>query len=91
MYPVWLQYAFRSFIRSMVSLMIGSIQLTSGPLIRLGPSEVSFYSMDIYDMIYRAGSKFQKDPVNYGGFVQSGHPSIFSIWQVEAVQHATDQ
>lgn len=51
----------------------------TGPLVRIGPNEVSFYSMDIYDAVHRVNSGFVKDPRNYGEFVQDGHPALFSI------------
>lgn len=50
-----------------------------GPLIRIGPNEVSFYSIDIYDTLHKVNSGFVKDPRNYGEFVQDGHPALFSI------------
>jgi len=50
-----------------------------GPLVRVGPNEVSFYSMDIYDTVFKAGAKFRKDPMVYGEFIQGGHPALFSI------------
>ncbi|KKY15894.1 putative benzoate 4-monooxygenase cytochrome p450 [Phaeomoniella chlamydospora] len=50
-----------------------------GPLIRTGPREVSFYSLDIYDAVHKVGSKYVKDPRTYGEFVQGGHPALFSI------------
>lgn len=40
---------------------------------------MSYYSLDAYDVIHKAGSKFEKDPRVYGGFVQGGHPALFSI------------
>lgn len=53
-----------------------------GPLARIGPNEVSFYSIDIYDTIHKVNSGFVKDPRNYGEFVQDGHPALFSITYV---------
>lgn len=53
-----------------------------GSLIRTGPKEVSFYSLDIYNTVHKIGSKFAKDPRNYGEFVQGGHPALFSITYV---------
>lgn len=50
-----------------------------GPLVRIGPNEVSFYSLDIYKRVHAAGSKFVKDPRVYNQFVQDGHPALFSI------------
>nr|POE98226.1 cytochrome p450 monooxygenase yanh [Quercus suber] len=34
----------------------------TGPLVRIGPKTVSFYSMDIYDVVYAAGSGYRRDP-----------------------------
>nr|POF15253.1 hypothetical protein CFP56_42142 [Quercus suber] len=45
---------------------------------RIGPNTVSFYSIDIYDVVYGAGSRYRRDPQMYGGFVQ-GCPALFSI------------
>lgn len=56
--------------------------MCSGSLIRIGPREVSFYSLDIYNTVHKIGSKFAKDPRNYGEFVQGGHPALFSITYV---------
>lgn len=50
-----------------------------GPLIRIGPNEVSFYSVEMYDTVHKVGSKFKKDPRVYGEFVQGGNPALFSI------------
>ncbi|KXH47632.1 cytochrome P450 [Colletotrichum nymphaeae SA-01] len=50
-----------------------------GPLIRIGPNELSFYSIDIYDTVHKVNSGFVKDPRNYGEFVQDEHPALFSI------------
>ena len=56
-----------------------------GPLIRIGPNELSFYSLEVYDTIHKAGTKFTKDPRTYGEFVQDGHPALFSITCVSTV------
>lgn len=50
-----------------------------GPLVRIGPNEVSFYSMDMYDAVHKVNSRFKKDPRVYGEFVQGGSPALFSI------------
>ena len=50
-----------------------------GPLIRIGPNELSFYSLDIYKKVHAPGSTFVKDPRVYSQFVQDGHPALFSI------------
>jgi hypothetical protein len=43
--------------------------------------------MDTYDTVHRVGSKFLKDPRNYGGFVQQGHPALFSLMRVAWHSH----
>ncbi|KKY15408.1 putative benzoate 4-monooxygenase cytochrome p450 [Diplodia seriata] len=48
-------------------------------LVRIGPTEVSFYSLSIYDQVHKVRSEFAKDPRIYGEFVQDGHPALFSI------------
>jgi len=40
---------------------------------------MSFYSMEIYDTVFKAGTKFRKDPMVYGEFIHGGHPALFSI------------
>lgn len=54
----------------------------TGPLIRIGPNELSFYSIDIYETIHSIRSSFVKDPRVYGQFVQDAHPALFSITYV---------
>lgn len=49
-----------------------------GPLVRIGPNEVSYYSVNTYDAIHKVGSKYRKDPRVYGEFVQDGSPSLFT-------------
>ncbi|KAF3399668.1 Cytochrome P450 monooxygenase yanH [Talaromyces pinophilus] len=51
----------------------------TGPLIRISPNEISYYSIGIYETVHGAGSKFKKDPKSYGGFVQDEHPALFSL------------
>lgn len=51
----------------------------SGPLVRIGPQELSFYSMDIFKTVYSAASGFVKDPRVYSQFVQNDHAALFSI------------
>jgi len=41
--------------------------------------------MEIYDTVFKAGTKFRKDPMVYGEFTQGGHPALFSI-SYESVQ-----
>lgn len=50
-----------------------------GPLVRIGPNEISFYSRETYERVHKVGSKFKKDPRVYGEFVQDGHPALFSL------------
>jgi hypothetical protein len=50
-----------------------------GSLVRIGPNEVSFYSVEIYKEIHATGNKYIKDPRVYGQFVQNAHPSLFSL------------
>lgn len=50
-----------------------------GPLIRIGPSELSFYSLEVYRTINFVTTRFAKDPRVYGHFVQDAHPGLFSI------------
>lgn len=57
-------------------------RIMTGPLVRIGPNEVSFYSIDIYETIHKVNSGFSKDPRTYGEFVQDGHPALFSITYV---------
>lgn len=53
-----------------------------GPLIRITPNELSFYSLETYDLVHKVGSRFAKDPRVYGEFVQDNQPALFSITQV---------
>lgn len=46
---------------------------------RIGPNEISFYSLEVYDVVHKVNSGFTKDPKNYGQFVQNEHPALFSI------------
>ncbi|KAF4634271.1 hypothetical protein G7Y89_g3832 [Cudoniella acicularis] len=50
-----------------------------GPLVRIGPNEISFYSLEIYKTVHSIRSPFAKDPRVYGQFVQDAHPALFSI------------
>lgn len=54
-----------------------------GPLVRIGPTQVSFYSLEIYKAVHYPGSTFVKDPQVYSQFVQDGYPAFFSITYVE--------
>ncbi|KAK2028551.1 benzoate 4-monooxygenase cytochrome p450 [Colletotrichum zoysiae] len=74
-----LAWAFRQEYCGSISLRLPKIHEHLGPLVRIGPKEVSFYSLDVYDLVHRVNSGFVKDPRNYGEFVQDGHPALFSI------------
>ena len=72
------QLGTRSFLPKL-SRDVSPSHYDQGPLIRIAPNEVSFYSREIYDTVHKVGSKFKKDPRTYGEFVQGGHPALFSI------------
>ncbi|KAK2049924.1 cytochrome P450 [Colletotrichum somersetense] len=74
-----LAWAFRQEYCGSITLRLPKIHEHLGPLVRIGPKEVSFYSIDIYDLVHKVNSGFVKDPRNYGEFVQDGHPALFSI------------
>ncbi|KAH6659035.1 cytochrome P450 [Truncatella angustata] len=74
-----LLWAFPTEFRGLVTLDLPRLHEKLGPLVRIGPNEVSFYSLDIYDAVHKVGSKFKKDPRVYGEFVQGGNPALFSI------------
>ncbi|EPE06859.1 benzoate 4-monooxygenase cytochrome p450 [Ophiostoma piceae UAMH 11346] len=81
-----LAWAFPHEYRGTITLDLPKLHDRLGPLVRIGPTEVSYYSLDAYDVIHKAGSKFEKDPRVYGGFVQDGHPALFSI--TDPTEHA---
>ncbi|KAL1614701.1 hypothetical protein SLS54_009574 [Diplodia seriata] len=62
-----------------ITLALPRLHEKLGPLVRIGPTEVSFYSLSIYDQVHKVRSEFAKDPRIYGEFVQDGHPALFSI------------
>ncbi|KAF3385185.1 Cytochrome P450 monooxygenase yanH, partial [Penicillium rolfsii] len=72
--------------RGQLTLELPKIHKRLGPLVRIGPNEVSFYSLDIYKKVHAASSPFVKDPRVYGQFVQDGHPALFSI--TDSKEHA---
>ncbi|KAI1076101.1 benzoate 4-monooxygenase cytochrome p450 [Whalleya microplaca] len=65
--------------RGTITLDLPPLHDELGPLIRIGPREVSFYSLEVYNTVHKVGRKFKKDPRVYGEFVQDGHPALFSI------------
>ncbi|EKG17548.1 UcrQ [Macrophomina phaseolina MS6] len=69
-----------------ITLELPRLHEKLGPLIRIGPNEVSFYSLQVYDLVHKVRSEFVKDPRVYGEFVQDGHPALFSI--TDAEEHA---
>ncbi|KAK1716874.1 uncharacterized protein BDZ83DRAFT_722671 [Colletotrichum acutatum] len=79
-------WAFRQEYRGNVTLELPKLHETLGPLIRIGPNELSFYSIDIYDTVHKVNGGFVKDPRNYGEFVQDEHPALFSITDIQ--EHA---
>ncbi|KAE9367930.1 cytochrome P450 [Stipitochalara longipes BDJ] len=74
-----LLWALPSEYRGRITLDLPRLHELYGPLIRIGPNEVSFYSLDIYKAVHSIRSPFVKDPRVYGQFVQDAHPALFSI------------
>ncbi|KAM0810056.1 putative Cytochrome P450 [Seiridium cardinale] len=74
-----LLWAFPTEFKGLVTLNLPKLHEKLGPLVRIGPNEVSFYSLEIYDAVHKVGSKYKKDPRVYGEFVQGGNPALFSI------------
>ncbi|PWY83570.1 benzoate 4-monooxygenase cytochrome p450 [Aspergillus heteromorphus CBS 117.55] len=62
-----------------ITLELPKLHKRLGPLVRIGPNQVSFYSLDIYKKVHAPNSPFAKDPRVYSQFVQDGHPALFSI------------
>ncbi|CZR56111.1 uncharacterized protein PAC_05999 [Phialocephala subalpina] len=81
-----LLWALPSECRGRITLDLPRLHEQLGPLIRTGPNEVSFYSLDIYKTVYSVRSSFAKDPRVYGQFVQDSHPALFSI--TDAAEHS---
>ncbi|RSL89927.1 hypothetical protein CEP51_001012 [Fusarium floridanum] len=77
-----LAWAFPQEYKGTVTIDLPKLHEKLGPLVRIGPNEVSFYSRETYETVHKVGSKFRKDPRVYGEFVQGGHPALFSITQV---------
>ncbi|UPL04164.1 hypothetical protein LCI18_015098 [Fusarium solani-melongenae] len=80
-----LAWAFPQEYKGTVTIDLPKLHEKLGPLVRIGPNEVSFYSRETYETVHKVGSKFRKDPRVYGEFVQGGHPALFSITQVHLV------
>ncbi|TGO71356.1 hypothetical protein BELL_0588g00070 [Botrytis elliptica] len=74
-----LLWAFPTEFRGRITLDLPKLHEKLGPLVRIGPNEVSFYSMEMYDAVHKVNSRFKKDPRVYGEFVQGGSPALFSI------------
>ncbi|BCS28608.1 cytochrome P450 [Aspergillus puulaauensis] len=74
-----LLWEFPTEYRGQITLALPELHRKLGPLVRIGPSEVSFYGIDIYNKVHKPASAFVKDPRVYGQFVQDGHPALFSI------------
>ncbi|KAH6880346.1 cytochrome P450 [Thelonectria olida] len=72
-------WAFPHEYQGTVTIDLPKLHEKLGPLIRIGPAEVSFYSRDTYETVHKVGSKFKKDPRVYGEFIQDGHPALFSL------------
>ncbi|KAH8694304.1 cytochrome P450 [Talaromyces proteolyticus] len=72
--------------RGRISLVLPELHKKHGPLVRIGPNQVSFYSLEAYKAIHSPTSLFVKDPRVYNHFVQDGHPALFSI--IDPKKHA---
>ncbi|KAL5399818.1 hypothetical protein PMIN02_000348 [Paraphaeosphaeria minitans] len=81
-----LAWAFPHEYNGTITVDLPKLHEELGPLIRIAPNEVSFYSRETYETVHKVGSKFRKDPRVYGEFVQGGHPALFSI--TDPVEHA---
>ncbi|KAH6667890.1 benzoate 4-monooxygenase cytochrome p450 [Halenospora varia] len=74
-----LLWAFPFEHRGRITIDLPLLHEKHGPLIRIGPNELSFYSMDVYRTVNSIQTPFTKDPRVYGQFVQDEHPGLFSI------------
>ncbi|KAF7947233.1 uncharacterized protein EAE97_004482 [Botrytis byssoidea] len=81
-----LLWAFPTEFRGRITLDLPKLHEKLGPLVRIGPNEVSFYSMEMYDTVHEVNSRFKKDPRVYGEFVQGDSPALFSI--TDPVEHS---
>ncbi|KAL3467188.1 cytochrome P450 [Aspergillus heterothallicus] len=62
-----------------LTLALPELHKKHGPLVRIGPNQLSFYDIGVYKQVHTPGSAFVKDPRVYSQFVQDGHPALFSI------------
>ncbi|KAL5339928.1 cytochrome P450 [Aspergillus crustosus] len=74
-----LLWEFPTEYRGQITLALPGLHKKLGPLVRIGPNQVSFYDLEIYKRVHAPASAFVKDPRVYGQFVQDGHPALFSI------------
>lgn len=74
-----LLWALPSECHGRITLDLPRLHEQLGHLVRTGPNEVSFYSIEIYKEVHSIRSPFSKDPRVYGQFVQDSHPALFSI------------
>ncbi|PYH84665.1 benzoate 4-monooxygenase cytochrome p450 [Aspergillus uvarum CBS 121591] len=81
-----LLWEFPSEYQGKVTLELPKLHKKLGPLVRIGPNQISFYSLDIYKTVHAPHSPFAKDPRVYNQFVQDGHPALFSI--TDTKEHA---
>ncbi|PYH44754.1 cytochrome P450 [Aspergillus saccharolyticus JOP 1030-1] len=80
-----LLWEFPAEYRGRITLDLPKLHRALGPLIRIGPNQVSFYSLEIYKAVHGPISLFFKDSRVYSQFVQDGHPALFSITKVPAL------
>ncbi|KAI8668433.1 hypothetical protein NCS55_00869100 [Fusarium keratoplasticum] len=57
-----LAWAFPQEYKGTVTIDLPKLHEKLGPLVRIGPNEVSFYSRETYETVHKVGSKFRKDP-----------------------------
>ncbi|PYI27833.1 benzoate 4-monooxygenase cytochrome p450 [Aspergillus indologenus CBS 114.80] len=81
-----LLWEFPTEYQGKITLELPKLHQKLGPLVRIGPNQVSFYSLDIYKTVHAPNSPFVKDPRVYSQFVQDGHPALFSI--TDTKEHA---
>ncbi|PYI12985.1 benzoate 4-monooxygenase cytochrome p450 [Aspergillus violaceofuscus CBS 115571] len=81
-----LLWEFPTEYQGKITLELPKLHQKLGPLVRIGPNQISFYSLDIYKTVHAPNSPFVKDPRVYNQFVQDGHPALFSI--TDTKEHA---